>query len=260
MRIGGARAGTLLVALLAGLLTTSFVARPAGAQERGGRGEARSEAQGRQREPRGPGWADPADVLAAEIGFARLAQDKGQWTAFRATAARDAQHFDPGPVRVEASLKGRADPPLALKWQPHAVWMACDGSYAVTRGAWQSASASGWFMTVWQRQAKGGYKWVLDQGDALKAPLAAPEFLTAKVADCPARSHPGDDPAHRPAAPRPARDAPPADFTSGHSDDGTLVWATTLGPDGARTGAHHFAVRLRQDGDWREVASADVAG
>jgi hypothetical protein len=40
---------------------------------------------------------------------------------------------------------------------------------------------------VWQRQEKkkDGYRWVLDQGDALAEPLAAPEMIEAKVAECP---------------------------------------------------------------------------
>ncbi|MBU6266036.1 MAG: hypothetical protein KGN34_00765 [Sphingomonadales bacterium] len=204
--------------------------------------------------PHGPGWADPSDVLAAEIAFSRLAQDKGQWTAFRATAAPNAQQFNNGPVRVADDLKGRKDPPVAVKWQPHAVWMACDGSYAVTRGAWQGPKATGWFITVWQRQKKGGYKWVLDQGDALQTPLAAPEFLTAKVAECPPRKRPDGNPGHAPNPPAPDRNAPPPDYTSAHSDDGTLTWATTATATG-----HHFAVTLRQDGVPHEVLAADVA-
>ena len=234
------------LALALGVLALTL-ASPVLAQERGRPAE-------RGRDPHGPGWADPADVLAAEIAFARLAQEKGQWTAFRATAARDAQQFAPGPVRVGEFLKGRKDPATALKWQPHAVWMACDGSYAVTRGAWQAGKAGGWFMTVWQRQPKGGYKWVLDQGDDLAQPLAAPEFLSALVAECPAREH-GEE--RKP--PKPAAEPGPRDYLNAHSDDGTLVWTNTLAPDGVRTGAHHVSVAMRTDGAMREVTAADVA-
>jgi len=247
-------------ALIAMVLAAALTAGPLAAQEQG-------EGHGSRENPRGhgplrgPGWADPSDVLAAEIAFARAAQDKGQWTAFRQTAARDAQMFAgspiSAPVRVAAYLKGRADPAVPLKWQPHAAWMACDGSYAVTRGAWQSGKSNGWFITVWQRQEKGGYKWVLDQGDDLKSPLEAPEFLTAEVADCPPRAH-GDDgnnDRHHPDKPKPAKDAPPPEYLAGKSDDGTLTWITTLAPSGAR----HFTLHLRHDGVMREVTSADSA-
>jgi len=207
---------------------------------------------GRKGPPHGPGWGDPGDVISAEIAFARLARDKGQWTAFRATAAKGAQQFAPGPVRTAEFLKGRKDPAVALNWQPHAAWMACDGTYAVTRGAWQDGDRAGWFMTVWQRQARGDYKWVLEQGGDLSVPIAAPEFLTAKVAECPARHGTEDD--ARTTTPPPL----PADWLSGRSADGTLTWTTGLAPDGMRTGARQFAVSLRIDGAMVEVARADA--
>lgn len=211
-------------------------------------------AQPRGAMPRGgPGWADPSDVIAAEIAFARLARDKGQWTAFRQTAAPGAQMFAPQPVRTADYLKGKRDPQQSVNWQPHSVWMACDGSFAVTRGAWQGPKATGYFITVWQRQRKGGYKWVLDQGDALATPIAAPDFLTAKVAECVSRGHGDHDD-------RDSRDdksaVPPTqiDWLSGHSPDGTLAWTTTVAADGAR----HFALTVRGDGALHEVTRSDV--
>ncbi|WP_216074412.1 hypothetical protein, partial [Acinetobacter baumannii] len=33
---------------------------------------------------------NPSDIVRAELAFARLAREKGQWTAFRETAAPDA--------------------------------------------------------------------------------------------------------------------------------------------------------------------------
>ena len=56
-------------------------------------------------------YADPSAVIAAELAFARLAQEKGQWTAFAATAANDAVMFEPQMVLAQAWLKGRANPP-----------------------------------------------------------------------------------------------------------------------------------------------------
>lgn len=233
MRARLALAAGFVLALLTGV---------AGAQERGAR----------KGPPHGIGWADPGDVISAEIAFARLAREKGQWTAFRATAAKGAQQFAPGPVRAAEFLKGRKDPAVAVNWQPHAVWMACDGSYAVTRGAWQDGDRTGWFMTVWQRQARGDYRWVLEQGGYLAVPLATPEFLTAKVADCPTPSRVDNG---KPAStPQP----PPADWLSGRSTDGSLGWSTELAADGVRTGARRFAVSMRIDGAMAEVARAEV--
>ena len=43
------------------------------------------------RTPKQPAGIHPSAVIAEEIAFARMAQDKGQWTAFRATATKDAE-------------------------------------------------------------------------------------------------------------------------------------------------------------------------
>ena len=124
-------------------------------------------------------------VVATEIAFARAAQEDGQWTAFRAFAASDATMFVPQAVDAQEWLKKQADPAQAVKWQPHEVWSSCDGSLAVTKGAWQRPDGShGYFTTAWQRQQDGEYKWVMDQGEPLATPLVAPEFVRSEVADC----------------------------------------------------------------------------
>lgn len=191
----------------------------------------------------GIGYANPGAVIAAEVAFNRLAQDKGQWTAFRATATRNAVMFVPQPVYAQDFLKGKADPPKSVTWQPHQVWSSCDGSLAVTRGAWQAPDGkTGYFTTVWQRQKDGKYRWVLDQGDELPMPLDPPEMIAAKVADCPAGYRPGR--ANKPQdfkGKLPALD--PAHLT-GRSLDGTLAWDTAISPDGAR----HFVVTMTIDG------------
>lgn len=199
----------------------------------------------RDRRDEGPGlgYANPGAVVAAEVAFNQLAQDKGQWTAFRMTATKDAVMFAPGPVYAQEFLKGKPDPAQSVKWQPHQVWSSCDGSLAVTRGAWQRPDGtSGYFTTVWQRQKDGKYKWVLDQGEALPMPLDEPEMIVAKVADCPAGY-------------RPERSPRPKEFKgkllpldpahlAGRSIDGTLTWDATYTPDGAR----HFTVSMVSGG------------
>lgn len=200
--------------------------------------------------------ANPGGVIAAEIGFAALAQEKGQWTAFRTTAAKGAKMFTPQPVLVAEFLKGRQDPPVAVKWQPHMVWSSCDGSIAVTRGAWQRPEITGYFITVWQRQKDGQYKWVLDQGDALAQPLAEPDAIDGTVADCPAPGHRGD---HKDGL-RDAKGNPVigpqafADPLSAVANDGSLAWDTTVDTDGARD----FTLRLRKDGAMRDVLHVAV--
>lgn len=208
---------------------------------------------------------NPSALIAAESAFARLAREKGQWTAFAATATDEAEMFVPQRVAAKLWLKGRANPPQAVQWQPSSVWMSCDGSAGVTFGGYQAGGSNGWFSTVWQRQRKkGDYKWVLDQGGDLTAPLARADFITGKVADCPPR--PRRDPLAD-APPKPKRGDPPppprplagpipaltapagSDSKDGRSIDGTLAWRSTVLPGGTR----EWTVWLWQDGKMNEV-------
>lgn len=150
-------------------------------------------ASGQPRTPRqmidralaGSNIAVPGEVVAAELAFARMAREEGQWTAFRKFATEDAVMFVPEPVNARDWLAKQKDPAESVRWQPHQVWMSCDGSLAVTKGAWQRPDGSfGYFTTVWERQPNGEYKWVLDQGDVLTEPLAAPDIIESTVADC----------------------------------------------------------------------------
>jgi hypothetical protein len=242
-------------------LVAAMLAAPGHAQQRrGGMGPLPARA------PAPMVFSDPGEVVAAELAFARLARDKGQWHAFRATAAQGAQMFAPQPVRVEDFLKGRAEAPAGLVWQPYAVWSSCDGAYAVTQGVWHNGARQGWFATVWQRQRNGAYKWVLDQGGDLTKPAETPEMISARSADCPARRAPphGEGrPARRPSGipVEPFDKAHPTDFTSHAAPDGSLAWHTEVGGQG-RT----FTVSIRQGADMVEMlrltdpASANGAG
>ena len=168
--------------------------------------------------------ADPSAVIATELAFARAAQEKGQWTAFREYAAKDAVMFVPGPVNAQDWLKKQTDPPRAVAWQPHQVWSSCDGSLAVTKGAWQRPDGSiGYFTTVWQRQDDRSYKWVMDQGDTLDEPLEAPDFIDATVAECGVEPMPNTD-----------ISVPGWTYLSNSSRDGSLVWVTKVRPDCSR--------------------------
>ena len=250
-------AGLALLALAAG----------AQAQDRAEGGALRGEPAGGGFGQRG-GYANPSAAIAAEIAFAQLARDKGQWTAFKATAADDAVMFAPAMVLAQAWLKDRANPPVPLAWQPHQVWSSCDGSLMVTTGAWQrpderGGRKHGWFTTVWQRQEKGGYKWVLDHGDETWEPVAEPEMIGARVATCPERRG-GPRPAGPPPAARGKRakqaKAPPVPFDptrrEGRSNDGTLTWRVTADAAGTRD----FVVQMQVDGQMQEVRREHVNG
>jgi len=215
----------------------------------------------RDRDPDRYRRANPSAVVAAELAFAREAQEKGQWTAFAKFADDDAVMFVPQAVRAKDWLKGRANPVNAVRWQPHQVWSSCDGTLAVTKGAWQRADGSvGYFTTVWKRQRDGNYEWVMDQGDGLQQPLAEPEMIGGSVAECQAGA--GDFGPRERGAVRSARITAPACTESldrchggGTSADGTLAYDFAVEESGAR----EFTVRLRQQGAMQEVLRSEVA-
>lgn len=209
-------------------------------------------AQAQDRRNEGPGFADPGAVVAAEVAFAQLAEKKGQWAAFRETATRDAVMFVPKMSYAQDWLKDRANPPQSLKWQPHQVWSSCDGTLAVTRGAWQQGDKAGYFTTVWQRQKNGRYKWVLDQGEELPMALDAPDMIVAKVADCP----PGYTGRRGPKIQDFKGKLPPLDPAGrrGQSLDGTLGWEVAVAPNGAR----RFVVTMQADGQRVTVQDLQV--
>jgi hypothetical protein len=159
--------------------------------------------------------------------------------------------------------------------------MSCDGSIAAEEGLFENGATHGWYLTLWQRQPKGEYKWVLDQS----APdAAAPDFdfIEGKVADCvprprgqapspevtvgPALTPDGSAPGPievKPIEPgtRPARidvkgetNRMP-DYLIGLARDRTLSWATKFDADGTR----HLTIHLLLDGKRSEVLNRTVA-
>lgn len=233
-------------------LALAAVAVLAASSQAGAQSGAQAGAQGRGRMRPG---ANPSALVAAEIAFARLAREKGQWTAFREYADDDGVMFVPQAVRAKDWLKGRKDPPAPVQWQAHQVWMSCDGSLGVTKGAWQRPDGStGYFTTIWKRRDKGDYRWVLDQGDALAQPLEAPEMLSAAVADCAPR---GEGPRRDGPPPAQGKQAHPVigPEGAGASDDGSLAWSYKVAPDGGRA----LAVTMRKGGAMREVLSLTAA-
>ncbi len=167
--------------------------------------------------------ANPSLVIANEIAFARMAQDKGQWTAFAEYAADDAILFVPQRVAAKAWLKGRANPAQAQRWQTHRLWSSCDGALVVTEGAFQRPDgAAGRYVTVWERQQDGKYRWVVDQRQRLEIPLETPDMIQTDVAKCP-------DPklTRVPAPVLPTR-------IGETSPDGTLEWEITVDQLGKR--------------------------
>ncbi len=179
-------------------------------------------------------YASPSDLVAAEAAFNRLAQEKGQWTAFRETATADAVMFVPTLSNAQAWLKGRKDPPKAVTWQPHKVFMSCDGTLGLTSGAAQwPGGGHGRFVTIWQRQTNvpgsapilKQYKWVFDTGESVDAPLAAPDSIETRIANC----------TGKPVLKEILIIGTTTANKIGTSADGTLRWSAASFGDGSRT-------------------------
>tara|TARA_R110000772_G_scaffold157849_1_gene269073 strand:- start:6543 stop:7262 length:720 start_codon:yes stop_codon:yes gene_type:complete len=198
--------------------------------------------------------ANPSDIVKAELSFARLAREEGQWTAFRETAAPNAIMFTPELVSASVWLKGKADPAQATEWQPHKIFMSCDGSMGVSTGAWQGADGSmGYFTTIWVKQDAQGrrergkeieWKWIFDHGVPLDKPLAEPDFVTTRVATCSK-------------IPLPAlATLPHGEINkSGFSSDRTLFWSAESSADQTRS----LLVRMWNGVEWEDIVFDDIA-
>jgi len=153
--------------------------------------------------------------------------------------------FVPQPTNAQAFLKDRKDPPVAVFWWPRRSYASCDGTVAVNTGPWvrEWGKAVGYFTTVWKRQPDGGWKWVYDAGDELKA--ARPEGGDVKpvAASCGGTR----------TAPRgygvPGTFVGPVKYGSGISNDQTLAWTWAVDSRGAR----QFVVQQWTGKDWTIV-------
>lgn len=214
------------------------------------------------------GYANPSEVAATDIAFSRAARDEGQWTAFRRFAADGAViHGRNGPIDAHPWLAAQDDPPAPVQWTPTAVWSSCDGSVAVTQGKFAEPEGQwGYYVTVWERQRDGRYRWVYDMGapdDQLTAAenarrdstptgenaivIRAIEAIEGRVADCPSAS----------ALPDPRPPLVPVDLAAegqNSSRDRTLAWNWSQ----LNTGRRLFDVRLFKDGKFETVFGFEV--
>lgn len=127
------------------------------------------------------------DAMNADRAFAKMAQEKGVAEAFGAYAAPGALRFSPGaPERGPAQIKLSVAKDFAdggsLNWEPKEGSPSADGSQVVVWGRWIFKSAKdtkgaitevqGTYLTVWQHQADGSWKWTHDIGNSDPRPKA----------------------------------------------------------------------------------------
>lgn len=190
--------------------------------------------------------AAPQTAVDAERAFNAAAQARGQWTAFREFAASDATMFVPQPVKAQDWLKDRKDPPKSVEWWPTASYVSCDGKLAVNTGGWKRPDGLvGYFSTVWRKEADGGWKWIVDGGDALKEARPRPAEPIVVRATC------GPDGGSISSIAAPAD----AKVGYGESPDATISWYWQVTPDGAR----HFNASIWNGEADTSVLTDDIA-
>lgn len=192
--------------------------------------------------------ADPSAVVATELAMARTAQEKGQWTALRDYAARDAVMFVPEPVMARSWLNGQTNPAQAMRWRVHNVWSSCDGSMAASTGSttWPDGT-NGMFLTIWQRSNDGKHTHALTHTSRLPSPMQEPEAVAASVADC-RRA--------QPLAPVPATPLTLPASGSGAARDQSLSYQWTVGTNLAR----QISVSMLRDGQMTTVLDINEPG
>jgi len=198
--------------------------------------------------------AEPGKVVAAEMGLARSVREKGQWTAFAEYAAPDAVLFVPRPVAAKDWLKRRANPPAGLVREPARVVSSCDGQLAASFGrAISPDNRTSDYLTLWQRQPDGAYRWLLDTEEETEAARIVlddgrqalvdgirSDFVITEIADC-ARP---DSPAGQPGG------------QGGASPDGTMRWS--LAPQ-VQGGGEHLTVEYWDGSGFRTIYDRDYS-
>lgn len=210
-----------------------------------------------------PGAAQPSTIVAAELAFSRAARERGQWTAFRMFAAPGALlHGEDGPFPIEPWLATQTDPSEAVQWAPRAVAISCDGALAVSQGRYVDPQGKvGNFVTVWERQSDGQYRYVFDVGgdDVPQPPPRKPvedgdivvtsiDAVQGLVASCPRR-----DAAVPPPPAIPVGEEGKADARL--SRDGTLRWRWEHRADGTR----YVAADYYYEGRWLSAFEQTLA-
>ena len=139
--------------------------------------------------PGAPERPDPdavrASLIAADEAFAAATAEQGLegWlAAFDSTAIQmEPDHpFRPGIEHIRAAMAPAfADTTFRLTWQPTMAFASAAGDLGYTLGSWQSrhynpagdaAIATGKYVTIWRRQADGGWKVVFDGGNPDSSP------------------------------------------------------------------------------------------
>ncbi len=115
---------------------------------------------------------DLQKLVETEQQFAKTAAEKGTRSAFLEFLADDGIIFNPTEMNGKLIWKNRPESPALLSWNPAWADISSDGKLGYTTGGWEfrpkgktdQPTAFGEYMTIWQKQADGTFKAVLDIG------------------------------------------------------------------------------------------------
>ena len=128
-------------------------------------------------------------MIETERAFSRMSEEQGIRESFTEFIAEDGILFRPTPVKGKQWMREHPLPPSTtrplLTWQPMFAGISRAGDMGYTTGPWQykndikdaKPSAFGNFMTVWQKQADGHWKFAVDLGVSHPEPKT-PETFT----------------------------------------------------------------------------------
>src|SRR5882672_2221369 len=125
-------------------------------------------------------------MVDTELAFARMAAEQGIRPSFMAFIAEDGILFRPRAVRgkqwmIDHPLPPSGEHPL-LSWYPAVAEIARAGDMGYTTGPWEFKKdihdakpvAFGNFLTVWNRQSDGSWKFAIDLGISNPQPDEVP--------------------------------------------------------------------------------------
>lgn len=115
---------------------------------------------------------DLQKLVETEIVFANTAAEKGTKQAFLEFQSEDAIVFNPTATNGKLFWTNAKESPALLVWKPSRADISSTGNLGYTTGGWESRpkgktdkpTAFGHYVIIWQRQADGNFKAVLDAG------------------------------------------------------------------------------------------------
>lgn len=120
-----------------------------------------------------------SQLVEAERDFAKASATKGRNAAFLDHLADECLVFNKAWLtKGRQYFRDQQPGPVILKWEPEFADISASGDFGVTTGPWEVQEyrpgtqplMKGYFLTVWQKQADGAWKVILDNGAIMNVP------------------------------------------------------------------------------------------